>query len=116
MASGIIPKYASGIILTASLTSVPTGVTLRNVSLKMQGNVVCGYIEVSAPSNDATVIGTISNSSLYPSATVYFPIWNVTSSEFMGYIDITTSGVVKTHPIAGLTGNKNTAAFVSYIN
>jgi hypothetical protein len=33
----------------------------------------------------------------------------------MGYLDISTSGEVKTHPISGLSGNKYIAGHVDYI-
>ena len=115
MAEGISPNYVIRNISYASLSSVPSGVTLRNVSLRKQGNVVSGYIEVSAPSNEVRVIGTISNSELYPDAKVFFPIWNASDSSYMGYLDISTSGEVKTHPISGLSGNKYIAGHVDYI-
>lgn len=115
MAEGNITNYVPKEIVYASLTSVPSGVTLRNVSLRKQGNVVSGYIEVSAPSNVAQIIGTISNSKLYPDTKMFFPIWNANDSTYIGYLDISSSGEVKTHPISGLTGTKYIGCHVNYI-
>lgn len=87
----------------ASLTSVPSGVTLRDANIKKCNKHVSGYIEVVAPGNAATTIGTISNSALHPLRTFYFPMWHRTTSQHCGYVEISSSGAITTRPISGLS-------------
>lgn len=102
-------------IENASFTDTASTVTLRNVRFRKQGKVVCGYVEVLAPANTSIVIGTISNSALFPTGKWYFPMWSATSAEYLGYMDIATDGKVTIHPISGLSGNQNFSCAISYI-
>lgn len=99
-----------------SVTNVPSGVSLRNASVRKSGKVVAGYVEVSVTNPTTTqTIGTLSNEDVYPQAKIWFPAFSNSSADYMGFIDITTDGVITYHQTSGLTGTKTVSASICYV-
>lgn len=101
-------------IIFSSITAA-SNVTLRNINLRRQFNVISGYIEVKASINSTTLLGTITKSELRPTEKKYFPAWNSSSGDFLGFIDIATNGEITLHPKSGISGSNEIASSVNYI-
>ena len=99
-------------IETCSVTSVPTGVTLNNASIRKCVNVISGYVEFTAQRNVGATLGKLSKSAFYPtSSSMYTLAFAPDTALFLGIIRIDTSGNIIYTPTSGAPSSSGKLAF-----
>lgn len=103
-------------ITYASLGSLGTGVTMQNVSIRRQSNIVSGYMYWTSQRNAQLTVGTISKSECFPPDRYSYPAYSLDSNAYLGRISISNAGVIIYNPVSGLSsGEDNICSTFNYI-